>query len=166
VLSESQPASQPSVNRANLPDKETMFEDILILRQTRNVNEEQIRLLKVTLARLKRHCEKLEDQIYKNQFDSQPEWVKHKEPSQGMQVNDLEGALAEIIRLKRENNMLIEQRQFFKVNSDKYQKRAIFMRKKYTELKSVMKEKNPKKPKDPSEYRLMYTQAKSALKNK
>jgi hypothetical protein len=33
-----------------------MFEDILILRQTRNVNEEQIRLLKVTLARLKRHC--------------------------------------------------------------------------------------------------------------
>jgi hypothetical protein len=143
-----------------------MFEDILILRQTRNVNEEQIRLLKVTLARLKRHCEKLEDQIYKNQFDSQPEWVKHKEPSQGMQVNDLEGALAEIIRLKRENNMLIEQRQFFKVNSDKYQKRAILMRKKYTELKSVMKEKHPKKPKDPSEYRLMYTQAKSALKNK
>lgn len=83
-----------------------------------------------------------------------------------MQVNDLEGALAEIIRLKRENNMLIEQRQFFKVNSDKYQKRAILMRKKYTELKSVLKEKHPKKPKDPSEYRLLYTQAKSSLKNK
>jgi hypothetical protein len=143
-----------------------MFEDILILRQTRNVNEEQIRLLKVTLARLKRHCEKLEDQIYKSQFDSQPEWVKHKEPSQGMQVNDLESALAEIIRLKRENNLLIEQRQFFKVNSDKYQKRAILMRKKYTELKSVIKEKHPNKPKDQSEYRLLYTQAKSSLKNK
>lgn len=83
-----------------------------------------------------------------------------------MQVNDLEGSLAEIIRLKREKNILIEQRQFFKVNSDKYQKRAIFIRKKYTELKSVLKEKNPKKAKDPSEYRLLYTQAKSALKSK
>jgi hypothetical protein len=38
-----------------------MFEDILILRQTKNVHEEQIRLLKVTLARLRNHCEKLED---------------------------------------------------------------------------------------------------------
>jgi len=40
------------------------------------------------------------------------------------------------------------------------------MRKKYTELKAVLKEKNPKKEKDPSEYRLLYTQAKSGFKNK
>jgi len=40
------------------------------------------------------------------------------------------------------------------------------MRKKYTELKAVLKEKNPKKVIDPSEYRLLYTQAKSSLKNK
>lgn len=31
------------------------------------------------------------------------------------------------------------------------------MRKKYTELKVVLKEKHPKKEKDPSEYRLLYS---------
>jgi len=47
--------------KANLPDKEQLLEDILVLRQTKNVNEEQIRLLKVTIARLKKHCDKLQD---------------------------------------------------------------------------------------------------------
>ena len=65
---------------AALPDKERLLEDILILRQTKNVNEEQIRLLKVSCARLRKHCEKLQDQIYTQVFDSQPDWVKHKEP--------------------------------------------------------------------------------------
>lgn len=53
-----------SLHKATLPDKEKLLEDILMLRQTRNVNEEQIRLLKVSVQRLKKHCDKLQDQVY------------------------------------------------------------------------------------------------------
>jgi hypothetical protein len=40
------------------------------------------------------------------------------------------------------------------------------MRKKYTELKSNQKDFSKKTVKDPSEYRLLHTQAKTALKAK
>jgi hypothetical protein len=68
-----------------------------VLRQTKNVNEEQIRLLKVNVARLKRYCDKLKDQILTEKFEAYPDWVKYKEPQSNlMQVNDLEGAFIEI----------------------------------------------------------------------
>lgn len=37
----------PQALYSKLPDKEVLLEDILMLRQTKNVHEEQVRLLKV-----------------------------------------------------------------------------------------------------------------------
>lgn len=54
---------------ASLPDSETLLEDILVLRQTRNINEEQVRLLKVSLARMKKLNEKLTEQLRKAEFE-------------------------------------------------------------------------------------------------
>lgn len=51
------------IHKANLPDKEALFNDIMTLRQVRNVHEEQIRLLKTTVARYKMRNEKLTEQM-------------------------------------------------------------------------------------------------------
>lgn len=92
---------QTMYKQATLPDKERLLEDILVLRQTRNVNEEQIRILKVQYARLKKYVDKLEDQVESYKMDQQPEWVKYKEPQQAIQkVTDIEGANEEIRKLK------------------------------------------------------------------
>ena len=48
-----------------------------------------------------------------------------------MMPTDLEHSLNEIRKLKRTINTLQEQNSFFKVAAEKYQKRAIFVRKKY-----------------------------------
>ena len=156
--------------QATLPDKERLLEDILVLRQTRNVNEEQIRILKVQYARLKKYVDKLEDQVESYKMDQQPEWVKYKEPQQAIQkVTDIEGANEEIRKLKGQINVLIEERQFFKVNTEKYKSRAQQMRKKYMIVKNTRDQNNDstvqgKKVPDNSELRLQATQAKAALK--
>jgi hypothetical protein len=48
-----------------------------------------------------------------------------------MQANDLEGVMAELRRLKKENVGLLEERLLLKVAAEKYEKRAIYVRKKY-----------------------------------
>ncbi len=78
-----------------------------------------------------------------------------------MQVNDLEGALEEIRRLKKENNQLIEQRQFYKVSSEKYQNRALYLRKKFASVKTT----DQPKPIDAT-LRLQNSQLKVSLKKK
>jgi len=55
---------------------------------------------------------------------------------------DLEAAMHEITRLKRDINTLLEEQSFLKVAADKYQKRAIYVRKKYTELTAKTKTNN------------------------
>ena len=52
---------------------------------------------------------------------------------------DLENSLNEIRKLKRTVNGLQEQVSYFKVTAEKYQKRAIYVRKKYTQLMSKAK---------------------------
>jgi ribosomal protein S15P/S13E len=49
----------PQALYSKLPDKEVLLEDILMLRQTKNVHEEQVRLLKVQVQKLTKHCERL-----------------------------------------------------------------------------------------------------------
>ena len=48
-----------------------------------------------------------------------------------MMPTDLENSLNENRKLKRSVNQLQEQVSFFKVAAEKYQKRAIYVRKKY-----------------------------------
>ena len=57
-----------------------------------------------------------------------------------MMPTDLENSMNEIRRLKKTVNGLHEQVSFFKVAAEKYQKRAIYFRKKYAQL--VAKTKN------------------------
>lgn len=52
-----------------------------------------------------------------------------------MQPNDIESAMEELRRLKKENTGLIEERLLLKVAAEKYEKRAIYVRKKYQQLK-------------------------------
>ena len=55
---------------------------------------------------------------------------------------DLEAAMHEITRLKKDINTLLEENSFFKVSAEKYQKRAIYVRKKYTEMTAKTKTSN------------------------
>jgi hypothetical protein len=48
-----------------------------------------------------------------------------------MMPTDLENSLNEMRKLKRTINSLQEQNSYFKVAAEKYQKRAIYVRKKY-----------------------------------
>ncbi len=65
-----------------------------------------------------------------NTAASHPDFVKYRDPS-SMQPNDLEGVMAELRQLKKENIGLLEERLLLKVAADKYEKRAIYVRKKY-----------------------------------
>jgi len=47
--------------------------------------------------------------------------------------------MEELRRHKLEINTLIDERNFFKISSEKYQRRAIYCRKKYTEIKQQLK---------------------------
>jgi FtsZ-binding cell division protein ZapB len=49
-------------------------------------------------------------------------------------VADLEKCQSEIMRLKKENNRLDQEKLELKVAAEKYQKRAIYTRKKFAEL--------------------------------
>jgi hypothetical protein len=41
------PVLHPAAQYKSLPEKERLLEDILVLRQTRNINEEQIKIMKI-----------------------------------------------------------------------------------------------------------------------
>ena len=56
-----------------------------------------------------------------------------------MLPKDLEDSLNEIRKLKSTVNGLQEQVSYFKVAAEKYQKRAIYVRKKYTQLQAKAK---------------------------
>ena len=56
-----------------------------------------------------------------------------------MMPTDLENSLNEIRKLKRTVNGLQEQVSYFKVAAEKYQNRAIYVRKKYAQLMSKAK---------------------------
>ena len=98
-----------------MPDREEMADTIIALRQTKNTQEEQIRLLKVTCARLQKSLYIAQEQIDK---DSRADWIKHTaETSAGAKNQtvgltkpmDLEAAMHEITRLKRDINTLLEE---------------------------------------------------------
>ena len=129
-----------------MPDKEEMAETIIALRQTKNVQEEQIRLLKVTCARLQKSLIIAQEQA--DTVDRRADWIKHNTETsagaKGQSVGltkpmDLEAAMHEIRRLKKDINILLEENSHFRVAAEKYQKRALYVRKKYTELTSKTK---------------------------
>jgi hypothetical protein len=51
-----------------------------------------------------------------------------------LQPNDLESVQDELRRLKMQNKILNEERMSLKVAADKYEKRAVYVRKKYQSL--------------------------------
>ena len=127
--------------RSGLPDREALVDTIVTLRQEKNHFEEEIRLLKVNNARLKK-------QLYiaqENQIEgsSRADWLKQQNETSGaaalMLPTDLENSLNENRKLKRSINGLQEQMTFFKVAAEKYQKRAIYVRKKYAQLAAKSK---------------------------
>ena len=66
--------------------------------------------------------------------------------------------------MKRDINQLIEERLFFKVNCDKYKKRAEAMRKKLKQGKTEGAFRESEKPKGMAELRLQNTELKRDLK--
>ena len=60
----------------------------------------------------------------------QPDFVKYRDPT-SMQPYDVERLMAELRRIKKENTSLQEERLLLKVAADKYEKRAIYVRKKF-----------------------------------
>ena len=82
-----------------------------------------------------------------------------------MKPNDLESAMEELRRHKQEINTLIDERNFFKISSDKYQRRAIYCRKKYTEIKQ-MRGTACEGGRGDAQLRLKCTEMKEALKQK
>lgn len=91
------------------------------------MQEEQLRQLRTVVSRLK---DKLSN---KTSLVGQPDFVKYKDPC-SMQPYDNEGLLEELRQLKRENTELKEDKQLLKVAADKYENRAIYLRKKYQQL--------------------------------
>ena len=85
-----------------------------------------------------------------------------------MKVDDLEKASHEIRRLKKENLKLQEDNTFLKVNAEKYQKRAIYVRKKFGELTSKTQSddfKQMTQTQVDSKYRLQCSQLQKKLKD-
>ena len=56
-------------------------------------------------------------------------------------MTDLPNALAEVRRLKKENTALVEERRDLKVNAEKYEKRSLYVRKKFLDLKELYEKK-------------------------
>ena len=59
-------------------------------------------------------------------------------------MTDLPNALAEVRRLKKENTALVEERRDLKVNAEKYEKRSLYVRKKFLDLKELYEKKGGK----------------------
>ena len=76
--------------------------------------------------------------------DQKPDWMTHKDPNAYAKVTDLPNALAEVRRLKKENTGLVEERRDLRVNAEKYEKRAVYVRKKFNELKEMYEKKGGK----------------------
>ena len=126
------------VFRTGLPDREQLVDTIVALRQDKNGQEEQIRLLKVSCARLKKQLHQAQEKAALADGGGRAEWIKNQTETTpngaNMMPTDLENSLNEIIRLKRAVNTLQEQNSLFRVSAEKYQKRAIWIRKKYATL--------------------------------
>lgn len=60
--------------------------------------------MRVTLAKLRKHTDKLEDYVFEQKLESMPDFVKHKEPQLIVQCHDLEDAMCEVRRLKQDNH--------------------------------------------------------------
>lgn len=108
----------------------------MALRVEKNHSDEEIRLYKVSCARLKKQLAiALEQAANGGDGGARSEWIKHQPetatPHTGMMPTDLENSLNENRKLKRTINGLQEQNSYFKVAAEKYQKRAIYVRKKY-----------------------------------
>ena len=109
------------------------MDTIVTLRQEKNQHEEELRLLKVTCARLKKQLILAHE--HPADGSSRADWLKQQSETSGlagaMMPTDLENSLNENRKLKKTINGLQEQVTFFKVAAEKYQKRAIYVRKKY-----------------------------------
>lgn len=62
--------------------------------------------MKVTLAKLRKHTDKLEDYIFEQRLAQMPDFIKNKEPQLVVKCNDLEDAMCELRRLKQDNHTL------------------------------------------------------------
>ena len=110
----------------------------------------------------------------KEAFSKQPDWVKHKDPTSLIKVSDPEKAAEEIRALKKENTRLATENKTLVVDAEKYKKRAVYVRKKFVELKDIYEKATGKKAKDvsvasngsidASRYRLKCTQLSGQLK--
>ena len=136
------------IYKTGMPDREEMVDTIINLRQAKNCYEDQIRILKVTCARLQKSLYIAQEQLEK---DNRADWIKHSAETASGAKNqtvglkkpmDLEAAMHEITRLKRDINTLLEEQSYLKVQAEKYQKRSIYVRKKYTELTTKTKTSN------------------------
>ena len=114
------------IYKTGMPDREEMVDTIINLRQAKNCYEDQIRILKVTCARLQKSLYIAQEQLEK---DNRADWIKHtaetasgaKNQTVGLKKPmDLEGAMHEITRLKRDINTLLEEQSYLKVQAEKY----------------------------------------------
>lgn len=87
------------------PDSEKLVETIVTLRQEKNVHEEQIKLLKTTIMRLKKQLTIQE----REKETSQPDFIKYRDPT-SMQPHDVDSLLFELRRMKLENQSLQDER--------------------------------------------------------
>ena len=78
---------------------------------------------------------------------NQPEFIRYQNPCD-TQPNDVEGLLNALNRLKRQNQALMEERTLLKVNADKYERRALYVRKKYQQLLEQTNENAAQVPAD------------------
>lgn len=62
--------------RTGLPDREQLVDTIVALRQDKNGQEEQIRLLKVSCARLKKQLHQAQEKAALADGGGRAEWIK------------------------------------------------------------------------------------------
>ena len=62
--------------KKSMPDKEEMVDTIIALRQTKNIQEEQVRILKVTVAKLQKSLY-IEQEKANADVNGRSDWIKH-----------------------------------------------------------------------------------------
>ena len=97
------------IHRTGLPDREQLVDTIIALRQEKNLNEEEIRLLKVAYARIKKQLLQALEQATGAEGGIRSDWIKNQpETASGMLPTDLEHSMNEIRKLKKTVNSLQE----------------------------------------------------------
>lgn len=98
------------IYRTGLPDREALVDTIVTLRQEKNFNEEDIRLLKVNNARLKKQLYIAHE--HQGEGGTRADWLKQQNETSGaaglMVPTDLENSLNENRKLKKSINGLSE----------------------------------------------------------